>query len=139
MTDTRELIMRYSNEAHGQGKVELVDELVHEDFVNHTAPEGLPPGREGEKAYIQMVHAAASDMEATVDHLLVDGDKAAWRWTVRGRHTGEFMGIPPSGKEFEVSGNDIAVIRDGKVAELWAQWDQLGLMTQIGAIEPPGA
>lgn len=137
MADIREVIRRFSDDAHGKGKVELIDELCHEDFVNHTAPEGVPPDREGEKAFVQMVHDALSDMESTTERILVDGDQVAWRWRARARHTGEFMGVPPSGNEVEVTGNDIGIMRDGKLAELWAELDMLSVMTQLGAIEPP--
>lgn len=136
MADTHEIIMRFNQDVFGKGKVELIDELVHEDFVDHTGMEG-PMDREGLKSFVQAVHGAASDWDTTVERVLVDGDEVAWRWRMRGTHTGEFMGIPPSGNVVEVTGNDLGVMRDGKLAEQWGEMDMLSLLTQLGAIESP--
>jgi predicted ester cyclase len=55
------------------------------------------------------------------------------RWTFSGTHSGEFMGAPATGKRVTVSGIDIFRVADGRLAELWQSWDQLGMMQQIGA------
>lgn len=135
--DARELVRRINEDVYGEGRADLVDELYHEDFVNHSAQQGIPPTREGEKAFVQAVHAALSEPESTMDRFLQDGDKVAWRWTMRGKHTGEFMGVPASGNRVEITGNDIGLVRDGKLAELWTEVDMLDVMVQLGAIEPP--
>lgn len=59
------------------------------------------------------------------------------RFTVRGRHTGEYQGFPPSGRSFEVSGQVTLRFRDGKIAEAWFNWDLQGALEQLGA--PPGS
>lgn len=138
MADNREVIRRINEEVFGEGKLELIDELVHEDFVDHSAMEGVPPGRDGMKALAQMVHSALSDTDATMERIVIDGDEVAWRWSMWGRHTGEFMGIPATGNEVVVTGNDLGVMRDGKLAELWSMVDMLSVMVQLGAIESPG-
>ena len=137
MANSHDVVRRINEEVYGRGRVDLIDELYHEDYVNHSAPEGVPPTREGEKAYVQMLHSAMSDMEAQVEKILVDGDQVAWRWRTRGVHTGEFLGVPASGNRVEVAGNDIGLMRDGKLAELWMEVDMLDVMVQLGAIEPP--
>jgi steroid delta-isomerase-like uncharacterized protein len=136
-TDIREQVRQINEDVYGKGNVDLVEELYHEDFFNHTAQEGIPPDRDGEKAFVQAVHAAMSDTEATMDRIVIDGDKVAWRWTMRGKHTGEFMGVPASGNRVEITGNDIGVFRDGKLAELWNEVDMYDVMVQLGAIDPP--
>ena len=136
--DARDLVRRINEDVYGEGRTDLIDELYHEDFVNHSAQEGIPPNREGEKAFVQAVHAALSDPESTMDAFLQEGDKVAWRWTMRGKHTGEFMGVPASGNRVEISGNDIGILRDGKLAELWTEVDMLDVMTQLGAMPSPG-
>lgn len=136
MADAREVLRRFNEEVFGEGRVELIDELVHEDFVDHTGVQG-PMDREGLKDFVRAVHAALSDCEATLERVVVEGDQVAWRWSQRGRHTGEFMGIPPSGNEIEVTGNDLGVMREGKLAEEWGEMDMLSLMTQLGAVESP--
>lgn len=134
---TRDVIRRINEELYGEGRVELVDELIHPEFVDHTAPEGFPPDREGQRAFVQMTHGGLSDTEATMDRIVVEGDQVAWRWTMRGTHTGELMGVPASGNRIELSGNDLGVMRDGKLAELWSEIDMMSLMTQLGALEQP--
>lgn len=138
MSDAREVVRRIAEEVFGQGNVGLIDELVHEDFVDHTAMEGVPPGREGLKAFAQMVHAALSETDAAVERIVVEGDQVAWRWSLWGEHTGEFMGVPATGNEVVVTGHDFGVVRDGRLAELWAIVDMLSVMVQLGAIESPG-
>ncbi len=59
------------------------------------------------------------------------------RWSMTGTHGGELMGVPPTGRPIEVTGFDLFRIEERKIAELWQNWDQLGLMQQIGAIPAP--
>ena len=71
--------------------------------------------------------------------MIAEGDKVASRITAHGTHKGEFMGIPPTGKHTMQTGIDIVRIAGGKVVERWGEFDQLGLMQQLGVIPPPGA
>ncbi|MDX1660120.1 MAG: ester cyclase [Nitriliruptorales bacterium] len=136
MADTREVIRRLNEDVFGKGNVDIVDELLAEDYVDHTGIEG-PMDREGLKAFVKTVHEAGSDWEVDLQHVLVDGDQVAWRWKMRGKHTGEFMGIPPSGNTLEITGNDIGIMEDGKLKESWGEMDMLDLMTQLGALDDP--
>ncbi len=135
MPDAHDVIHRFVEEVYGEGKVELIDELVDEDYVEHTMMEGFPPGREGLQSFVQTLHAALSDVHAEAERVLVDGDQLAWRWRMTGRHTGESMGIPASGNRIEITGNDVGAMRDGKLVERWCEQDMLSLMTQLGAID----
>src|SRR5207253_2486531 len=85
---------------HGEGtnasNLDVYDELVTDDFVDHQAVPGLPPGREGFKALNAMFRSAFPDVWVTVDRILVDGDKVACRWTSTGTHQGDLFGIPPT-------------------------------------------
>lgn len=137
MADVREVLRRFNEEVFGKGKVELVDELVHPDFVDHTPPERVPPDRDGLKRFVEAVHAAFSDTDASLERLVVEGEQVAWRWQMSATHTGEFMGVPASGNRIEITGNDLGVMRDGKLAEMWAEMDMLSVMTQLGAVEAP--
>ena len=135
MPNAHEVIGRLVDEVYGEGKVELVDELAHENYVEDPMPEGFSPDREGLKSFVQALHGALSDVEAQVERVLVEDDQVAWRWRMTGRHTGEFLGIPASGNAIETTGNDVAVMRDGKLETRWCEQDQLSLMIQIGAID----
>jgi steroid delta-isomerase-like uncharacterized protein len=123
-------------EGFAQGTVELFDDLVAEDVVNHdeTLPPEIPPGREGVKALAQGYKMAFPDLVLTVEDQIAEGDKVATRWTARGTHQGELMGIPPTGKEARVTGTTIDRIEDGQIVETWTNWDQVSLLQQLGVI-----
>ncbi|MBX2998899.1 MAG: ester cyclase [Caldilineaceae bacterium] len=77
------------------------------------------------------------DLYHTIDDVIAEGDKVVVRFTVRGAQTGDFMGIPATGRAIEVSATAMMTFVDGKVAQLTAQFDQLGMMQQLGVI--PGS
>ena len=80
------------------------------------------------------IRSAFSGWHFTVEDVIAEGDKVVLRGTFRGSHTGEFFGIPPTGKQVEISGIHILTIKDGKVTEHWANNDDLKLMQQLGVI-----
>jgi len=77
------------------------------------------------------------DVISTIGDLIAEGDKVVARWRSRATHQGEYMGIPPTGKEVEFTGISVYRIEEGKIAESWNLEDKLGLMRQIGAIAEP--
>ena len=84
-----------------------------------------------------MYQAAFEDGMVTIDDMIAEGDLVVTRWTGRGTHTGELMGIAPTGKEVTVSGITIARLANGKIAEEWELMDALGMMVQLGAVPQP--
>ncbi len=76
---------------------------------------------------------AFPDYQITIDDLLVEGDKVASRWTITGTHFGEYMGIAPTKKRCTYSGISIDRIENEKVVESWTNWDEAGLLRQLGA------
>ena len=131
---------RLLEEAFGQGRVELVDEHVAADSVDHDPanPEDVR-GPAGLKEQISMYRAAFPDLQFTVEDIIDQDDRVVIRWSSRGTHQGELMGLAPTGKIVTVTGISIDRFADGKVAESWTNWDVLGLMRQLGAAPPPGS
>src|SRR2546427_13050514 len=84
-----------------------------------------------------MLRADHPDGRATIDHIIAEADKVVVRGTMTGTHTGEFMGIPATGKAVEISGIDITRFENGQSTEHWGQWDVAGLMVQLGVAPPP--
>src|SRR5215210_543024 len=78
------------------------------------------------------------DVVSTIEDLIAEGDKVAARWRARATHRGEYVGIPPTGKEVEFTGISVYRIEGGRIAESWTVEDELGLMRQIGAVPEPG-
>ncbi len=136
--ENKAIVKRVSEQAVGGGDTSVMDELVAEDFVDHSALPGTPPGREGAKAFVRVFHAGFPDLSLTNEDIVGEGDKVVHRYVLRGTHQGEFMGIRPTGDRIEVHGIDELRVCGGKIVERWGQVDQLGLMQQLGVVPPPG-
>lgn len=134
---------RLLEESFNEGKVDLIDQLVAADAVNHdpavpAAMRGLR-GPEVLKRMVGMYRAAFPDLRVTVDDVIAAGDEVVLRWHGEGTHRGELAGLAPTGAHGSVTGISIDRWKDGKVVEAWAEWDNLGLARQLGAAPPEGS
>ena len=120
------------------GDLDAADKVVASDYVNHNAIPGQTAGLKGFKEGVSSLRAAFPDLQFTIEDQIAEGDKVATRYTVRGTHQGEFMGVAATGKPVTWSALVIQRIAGGKVQESWLQWDQLGLMQQLGAVPSAG-
>jgi steroid delta-isomerase-like uncharacterized protein len=130
-------VRRFLEEGFGQGKTELVDELLRSDFVCYdpNSESGAVRGVDTFKGEIEYFRNAVPDLTYTVEDQVVEGDKVVSRYTVRGTHQGEFFGVPGSGKHIEMTGINIDRFdENGKLIEEWPEYDLLGAMQQMGAI-----
>ena len=119
-------------------ELDVVDELVDESYVGHDPSLPAPLyGPQGFKDNVSMFRAAYSDARITVDEQIAEGDTVASRWTGRGTHDGELMGVGASGNQVTVSGIVVSRVANGKVVEEWTNWDTLGMLQQIGAVPAP--
>ena len=131
------VIRRWCDEGWTKGNVEVADELIHPNFKVHGAGgQVVEPGIEGLKGLIRAWRTGFPDAVQRVDDIFAVGDKVCVRLTWIGTHTGEFMGVPPSGKQVSVGTIGIDRVVDGKVVEGWGELDMLGLMTTIGGVAP---
>ena len=137
MAEGVDLIQRFYDEVLSQGNVGKVDDLVTDDVIDHEPFPGQPDGIDGVRQFVGMMSTAFSDLKATIGPSLESGDLASAHVMITGRHTGEFMGVPASDKEFEIEAIDIIRVEDGKCAEHWGVTDNMALMQQIGAIPEP--
>ena len=138
--ENKALARRFLEEAFNEGNLDVVDEIVTSDYVLHdpASPEGEIRGPEGIKGFVQMYRSAYPDTDITVEDQIAEGDDVVTRWTARGTHQGELLGVPPSGNRVEVTGISIDRFSGGKFAESWTNYDALSMMQQIGAIPEPG-
>ena len=137
MSEQNKMRMRRAiNEVWNGENFTAVNELVTSDVVLHLSRPGDEiHGREGVSQFYAELHAAFPDIHFTIEDQLADGDKVVTRWICRGTHKGEFQGMPPTGKQINVTGIDIDRIADGKVVECWPVMDELGMLQQLGALQ----
>jgi len=137
--DNKAQVRRYYDEVFNQRGVALVDQLAVEDYVEHDPFPGQGDGRADLKARVQLILDAMNPLRFEIQDLVAEDDKVVVRWLQRGTQSGTFMGIPPSGREFTISGIDIHRLRDGRMAEHWHVVDVFALLQQLGAIPAPSA
>lgn len=128
-------IVRRTGEEPWTGNIGVMDELVAPDYIGHDPSQPEPTrGTAGAKEFIQQYLSAFPDGSVTIDLQIAEGDYVTSRWTGRGTHKGELMGIAPTNKQVTVTGITISRIANGKIAEEWSNWDTLGLLQQIGVV-----
>ncbi len=94
-------------------------------------------GREGLRQLVAQYQAAFPDLAVTIEDLVAEGDQVVARWTARGTHQGELMGLAATGQPMSVSAISISRHAAGQIAEEWENFDQLGLLQQLGAVPTP--
>ena len=113
------------------GHFDALNAIVTPDYVVH--PEEVP-GPDGRAAMVKGYREAFTGLNVTIEHQFTEGDYVATRCTIRGRHDGELMGTPPSGRDVEFTSLTISRCRDGKIEEEWELVDTVSLLQQIGAL-----
>lgn len=115
---------------------DLVDQLVSEAYINHNPY--VDDGREANRQFWTGFFAGLPDLSATMEDLVVAGDRVVGRFVYRGTHTGELMGVPASGKAVEMRSIDIWRVQDGMFVEHWDELNLLQLFQQMGVLPPLG-
>ena len=139
--ENKEKARRLLEEAFGQGKLEVINEVLDPNFVCYdpNSEAGEVRGADTMKGEIEWFRNAIPDLTYTVEEQLAEADKVVTRYTASGTHQGEFFGVPGSGKRIEMSGIQIDRFDEsGKMVEEWPEYDLLGAMRQIGAVPEPG-
>jgi steroid delta-isomerase-like uncharacterized protein len=135
MSEENKALARRWAEILNEGNFDVVEEIYAPDYVSHdpTMPEDVR-GVDGAREFYSMYSNAFPDAEITIEEQVAEGDTVATRWTGRGTHQGELMGVPPSGNRVEVMGVTISRIEGDKIVEEWDIYDALGMMQAIGAV-----
>ena len=140
LTTEEVVVRRLIDEGFSQGRLEVCDELVADDIVEHQEfGPNHATGPDGVKAVIASLRRASSDFELHIDDLVVAGDTVWIRDTATGRDDGGFMGYPPTGRAISITVFDVLRVADGRVVEHWGVPDRLGALHQTGAVARPGA
>jgi predicted ester cyclase len=121
--ENKALVRRFFEEAWGKGNVAAVDEFMATDYMEHPRPSSLPPGPEGLKQLIVAYRSAFPDLKITLEDIFGEGEMVAFRWSARGTHLGDWLGIPPTGNHVTATGITIHRIAGRKVVESWTSID----------------
>ena len=138
--ENKALVLSLYEEVINTGELDRAHELLAPDFAEHEevpVPAHLT-GVDAFEEFFSMLRSAFPDLRMDVKDMLAEGEKVVARIEVHGTHQGEFMSMPPSGERIEVTATDIFRLEGGKIAEHWGNFDNLGMMQQLGAISPPG-
>ena len=135
--DNKNIVRRFFEKGPSGGDLSAADELLAPNFALHT-PLPSAPGIQGMNDVITACRAAFEHLNVTVEDMMAENDKVVARFTARGIHKGAFMSLPPTGKSITMTGIEIFRIENGRIAELWAEANLLGLMQQLGILPPLG-
>ncbi|HEU4798067.1 MAG TPA: ester cyclase [bacterium] len=135
--DNKAVVRRFVEEFKNKANHNIVDQLCAPSFVHHFKDPRLPAGREGLKILGRTVAAAFPDVRVAIEDLLSDGEKVVERTIARGTHRGEFNGIPPTGRPVAWTEIHIYRLSQGKITELWSEFDSAGMLMQLGAVPSP--
>ena len=135
----KEIIRKYFKAIDEEGKTanaEILNEFLSEDFIEHNPPPGIPANRDGWKQLFKMFSEATPGYHV-IDDLIAENDKVVAHVTAFCKHVGTIFGIPATNKDFSMEGISIWRLKDGMIIEHWVQSDVLGMMMQLGAMQPP--
>ncbi len=133
-TDNAQLFKSYLQQVWEGQDLAAIDNYLAPNFLNHNPVPFVGADRDGERKLVGMFLGSFSDFKTNVEDAVPAGDRLAVRWTATGTHTGNFAGVPPTGKQVTMLGIEMLRFADGKICEVWINFDMTGLLQQLGAI-----
>ena len=134
----KQVARRFYDDVLNGRNVDALEELAVPDYNEHDMLPGQGTGLAGLRDRVNMF-ITGIDPHFTIEDVVAEGDKVVVRWTNSGTHSGDFLGIPPTGKSFNIAGIDIYRLEEGKLAEHWHVVDQLTMLQQLGLMPTPGS
>jgi steroid delta-isomerase-like uncharacterized protein len=135
--DPTTVVGRYIDECWNRGRIDLVDELVAPDFVDHLPiDDDLPDGNQGLKAAIRLARMAFSDLHVQVEDMIAEDDRVVVRFRLEGTHNGRLRGQFATLRHVMISGMAIYRVQQFQIADQWCMFDLIGLMQQLEIREP---
>ena len=131
--DPKQIVLRFYAEVSA-GNLGVIDELIADDLIEHGEFPGIEASKEGAKQFFNIFRAAFPDLRMEAHEIVAEGDLICVHGTMSGTHQGEYMGMPASGKRFEVDGFDMVRVRGDQMSEHWGMFDVMKMMQQLGAI-----
>jgi steroid delta-isomerase-like uncharacterized protein len=137
-TEQNKALVRRVFAALNQGNLAVIDEMTTPTYVHHDPANPQVRSREDYRQWFAGLRTAFPDLQFTIEDLIAEGEKMVCRYTFRGTHTGQWRGMPATGKQVVVTGITISHMVEGKAVEDWHNADALGLLQQLGVIPAPG-
>ena len=132
MSEQNKAVFQKMMSALNSKDLTTLESVVADDFVDNDAMPGMATDREGMINMMHMFLGAFPDLNLTVNHWVAEGELVVGAMTTSGTQTGEFMGMPPSGKKFSMSEMHMARVANGKIVEHWGVGDHMSMMQQLG-------
>ncbi len=137
-----ELVQRWFDDLFNRGDLDVADEILADD-VSYDGPQSLSPtnvtGPEDIKAYVETYQTAFPDLYYTIEELRTAPGEVLVRWSAMGTHENELFGIEPTGEGFTVDGIDVFAVEDGEITAVYAHWDTLKMVQELGVVSSVGA
>jgi steroid delta-isomerase-like uncharacterized protein len=133
------LVRRWFKEVWNEGKTQTIYDLLAADAIGiGELEDGQPLRGPGEFVpFVERIRGAFPDIHVTIEDAFGAEDRVVARWSATMTHSGDHLGMPATGKVVRMTGITIARIRERKIVEGWDNWDQLGMLKQIGAYANP--
>jgi steroid delta-isomerase-like uncharacterized protein len=125
-------------DAINAGDLGALADAIADNVVEHEDLPGVPPGKAGVVQFFKTTIEAMQGFRMSVDEIMAEGDRVSVLGTATGKHTGEYMGIPATGKDLTVPFSDYFRVENGKVAEHWGVMDSGAMLMQMGVMKMPG-
>ena len=132
--ENKNIVRRYQ-EIYNSNDLDSLSEVVAEDLLTPKIMPGMEPGLKGGKQVHARTLIGMPDWHTAIDDMVAEGDKVVARITMTGTHTGDFWGIPATGKRVAFTGIYIVRIANGKVVEHWGEEDAVSLLQQLGVLK----
>jgi len=134
------LIRRYFEELFNKGNLDICDELLAQNLkITDPARTSINSGSDAYKKLQRMYQEAFPNRKVKIDDILAANDKVVVRWTLQATHKGNLDDISATNKPVKITGISIYRLANGKISEIWQNWDRLSLLEQIGEIQPAHA
>ena len=134
--ENKRIVRRYQ-EIYNSNDLDALGEVVADDLIMPKIMTGMPSGLAGARRVHEISLIGMPDWFTAIDDLIAEGDKVVARVTMTGTHTGDFWGMPATGRSVNFTGIYIVRIRDGKIVEHWGEEDGVALLRQLGFMSNP--
>jgi steroid delta-isomerase-like uncharacterized protein len=134
--DVKQLNERFNEEVFRQKNVNAIDNLLTDDFTEHTPAPGQATDRQGAKDFIGKMMQAFPDLDFVMESQIAEGDMVSTIGRMTGTHKAEFMGIPATGRKISIPVMDTGRVRNGKFSDHWGLVDVPAMMNQLGVAPP---